>query len=75
MFNKTYTFKKTIVQILGAQKLLVFKPLDYPTKVTPNFNSRKTFSIQSFAQKKILKKYDWSIIGHYVFTFSKSLWA
>ncbi len=38
MFDTTYTFLKTIVQILKVQKLFVFYFLDYPTKVTSNFN-------------------------------------
>jgi hypothetical protein len=51
VFNTTYTHLKTIVQSLGAQKLLIFKLLDYFTNVTPNFNNKKTPLIQSFAQK------------------------
>jgi hypothetical protein len=47
-----------ILQRLGVQKLLIFHSLDYLIKVTPNFNNRKTPLIQSFAQKKTLKKYD-----------------
>jgi len=41
-FNTTYTLLKTIVQVLRAQKRLIFYSLDYPTKVTPNFNDIKT---------------------------------
>ncbi len=37
-----YIFKRTIMQKLGAQKLLIFYSLDYPTNVTPNLNNRKT---------------------------------
>jgi hypothetical protein len=29
------------MQELGAQKLLIFNSLDYPTNVTPNFNNIK----------------------------------
>jgi hypothetical protein len=55
MLDTTYTFLKTIVQRLGAQKLLVFYSLDYPIKVTPSFNNKKTLSTQSFTQKKTLE--------------------
>jgi len=55
MLDTTYTFLKTIVQRLGAQKLIVFYSLDYPIKVTPSFNNKKTLSTQSFTQKKALE--------------------
>jgi len=44
--------KKTIVQELGAHKLLIFYSLDYPTNVTPTLNNKKTPEIQYFAFKK-----------------------
>jgi hypothetical protein len=43
------------VQKLKAQKLLVFYSLDYPIKVTPNFNNKRMPLTQSFAQKKALE--------------------
>ncbi len=55
MILTTYTLLKTIVQKLEAQKLMVFYFLDYPIKVTPNFNNNKTPFTQYFAQKKALE--------------------
>ncbi len=55
----TYTLLKTIVQGSGVQKHFYFHSLDYPIKVTPNFNNRETPLTQSFVQNKTFK----NIIG------------
>jgi hypothetical protein len=48
------------VQELGAQKLLFFYSLDYPTNVTPNFNNIKHPKFNLSLLKKHLRKH---IIG------------
>jgi hypothetical protein len=68
MFDTTYTLLKIIVQRLKVQKLLVSYSLDYPIKVRSSFNNKMTPWTQSFVKKKVLKKYDWSITSHYIFT-------
>jgi len=57
MFDTTYTFLKTIVQILKVKKLLVFYFLDYPTKVTSNFNNKNNTFNSILCSKENLKKH------------------
>jgi hypothetical protein len=42
VWHNLYTLKITIVQELGAKKLIIFCSLDYSINVTPNFNNKKT---------------------------------
>jgi hypothetical protein len=53
-------FKKTIVQELGAHKLLIFYSLDYPTNVTPTLITEKYPKFNLLLKKKHLRKH---IIG------------